>query len=103
MFSHCDVESLAGLPHQFKSAFAIVMANDIGAAITPTAVGGGPVKIGMLVNKGMPAPKATFYGFVVSTEDIIFTARVLYWRYSTCNHVIEQLLGIFTKTSIIAD
>ena len=34
--SHCDVESLAWTtPISFKSAFAIVMANDIGAAITP--------------------------------------------------------------------
>ncbi|MBK8701973.1 MAG: flippase-like domain-containing protein [Saprospiraceae bacterium] len=59
-------------PIGFRTAFGIVMANDLGAAITPTAVGGGPIKLGMLVNKGMPAPKATFMVLLSATEDIIF-------------------------------
>lgn len=78
-------------PINFKTAFAIVMANDIGAAITPTAVGGGPVKIGMLVSKGMPAPKATFMVLLSATEDIIFYAIGILFTMVYMHEVIEKL------------
>jgi uncharacterized protein (TIRG00374 family) len=86
-------------PISFKSAFAIVMANDIGAAITPTAVGGGPVKIGMLVNKGMPAPKATFMVLLSATEDIIFYGTGIVLTLLYMHHVIEQLGAYLFKHS----
>ena len=86
-------------PISFKSAFAIVMANDIGAAITPTAVGGGPVKIGMLVNKGMPAPKATFMVLLSATEDIIFYGTGIVLTLLYMHHVIEQLGAYLLKHS----
>ena len=72
------MESVADYPISFKSAFAIVVANDIGAAITPTAVGGGPVKIGMLVNKGHASTQGYFYGFIVSHR------RHTFLRYGHC-------------------
>lgn len=77
-------------PVNFKSAFAIVMSNDIGAAITPTAVGGGPVKVGMLVNKGMPAPKATFMALLSATEDLIFYGTGIIFTLLYMHDLIEQ-------------
>ncbi len=88
-------------PINFKSAIAIVMANDIGAAITPTAVGGGPVKIGLLVNKGMPAPKATFMVLLSATEDIIFYGTGLVLTLLYMHDVIEQLGQYLLKHSSI--
>ncbi len=59
-------------PVTWREAFHVVLANEIGSAIAPSAVGGGPVKIGMLVNYRVPTSKATFMILLSACEDVIF-------------------------------
>lgn len=53
-------------------AFRIVLGCEVGAALSPTAVGGGPVKLGMLVKKGMSPGRATSLTVLGSFEDTLF-------------------------------
>ena len=61
-----------GFPLTMLECFTIVITNDIGAAVVPFIVGGGPVKYGMLVAKGMPPVKSTFLVLLSMTEDLVF-------------------------------
>ena len=63
-----------GHPLEYNDALTVVISNDLGSALTPTVVGGGPVKLAMLMSKGMPGTKATFLVLLSATEDIVFYA-----------------------------
>jgi len=62
------------LRHSFSffQIFKIILSSDIGAAVTPTAVGGGYVKAGMLMQKGFSAGAAASLMTLGSFEDAIF-------------------------------
>jgi uncharacterized protein (TIRG00374 family) len=57
-----------------SDALKTVVANDIGSAITPTAVGGGYVKLGFLVKYGFSPGEATLVTLLGSIEDGAFFA-----------------------------
>ena len=57
---------------QYKDALAVIISSDLGSAITPTIIGGGPVKLAMLISKGMSGTKATFLTLLSAAEDVIF-------------------------------
>ena len=88
-------------PVNFREALAIVMVNDVGAAITPSAVGGGPIKLGMLVNKGMPASKATFMVLLSATEDIIFYSCGIIVTFIFMQGAIESFLLYLSKNMAV--
>ena len=50
----------------------IVLANELAASITPTAIGGGPLKIAMLVQTGLSAGAAACVTTLPSIEDALF-------------------------------
>ena len=57
----------------FCNILKIVLGTDLGAAISPTAVGGAPVKIGMLVQEGgISTGIATSITFLANIEDNLF-------------------------------
>jgi len=56
----------------FKECLRISVATDLGSAITPTMVGGGPIKMGMLVHGGLPIGKATAMLTLSALEDLLF-------------------------------
>ncbi len=58
-------------------AFKTVLASDIGAAITPTMLGGGYAKLGFLINYGFAPARATLVTFLGSLADTIFFAVAL--------------------------
>lgn len=59
-------------PLSFKDSLSIVIANDLGSSLTPTSVGGGPVKLIMLISKGIDSAKATFIILLSACEDLVF-------------------------------
>ena len=52
--------------------FRIVLANELAASITPTAVGGGPLKIAMLVQAGLRTGAAACVTTLPTLEDLLF-------------------------------
>ncbi len=59
-------------PVKWREAIHVVVANEVGSAVAPTAVGGGPIKVGMLMKYGVPASRATFMVLLSACEDLIF-------------------------------
>jgi uncharacterized protein (TIRG00374 family) len=52
--------------------FKIVLANELAASITPTAIGGGPLKIAMLVQTGVRTGAAACVATLPTLEDLLF-------------------------------
>jgi uncharacterized protein (TIRG00374 family) len=91
LWSHFVKEAVS-----FKDAFSIILANDIGSAVAPASVGGGPIKLGMLISKGMSAPKATFLVLLSTTEDLVFYAvgiLVAFYYIGNQMSIIDGLMG----------
>ncbi|MEE9555465.1 MAG: lysylphosphatidylglycerol synthase transmembrane domain-containing protein [candidate division Zixibacteria bacterium] len=77
-----------------SKAFKTVLASDIGAAITPTMLGGGYAKLGLLINYGFAPAKATLVTFLGSLADALFFVialplAVLWTRTWENPHVIK--------------
>jgi uncharacterized protein (TIRG00374 family) len=62
---------------RFYDIFKIVIGTQIGSAISPTAIGGGYVKLGMLIQKGLTPGAAASLMTLGSVEDAIFFAIAL--------------------------
>ncbi len=82
-------------PLTFKDAMTIIISNDLGSALTPTIIGGGPVKLAMLISKGMSTSKATFLVLLSATEDIVFyaigIALSMYYMHDTLATLLTSL------------
>lgn len=59
-------------PMSFRDATTVSVATDLGAAITPTMVGGAPIKLGMLMRKGLKSGQAAAMVIFTGIEDMIF-------------------------------
>lgn len=96
-------------PMGFRELFPVMIVNDIGAALTPTALGGGPVKMAILIKKGMPASKATFLMLMSAVEDICFyiigiILSAIYLKSTIgkiFHYLSEHLLVLITVLTII--
>lgn len=58
-------------PLAFRDGYQIAAFTDLGAAVTPTLIGGGPVKLGLLIQRGLSSGKAGFLTILGGTEDVI--------------------------------
>lgn len=63
-----------GKKYRFVDMFKMVLACELGAGVSPTAVGGGYVKVAVLVQKGMSPGAATSLMTLGSVEDFLFFA-----------------------------
>ncbi|MDZ7333481.1 MAG: flippase-like domain-containing protein, partial [candidate division KSB1 bacterium] len=61
-----------GLKLSFTETFSIVVMGEFGAAITPSAVGSGPVKIGLLIHKKLSTGAALSIATLTTLEDLAF-------------------------------
>lgn len=61
----------------FKNLFRISVATDLGASITPTVVGGAPIKIGMLTQTGFSLGTATTLIALNGIEDVCFFILII--------------------------
>jgi glycosyltransferase 2 family protein len=66
-----------GHPLTYRESFQITLATDLGAAISPTAVGGGFFKWGMLVQRGVSPGAAASITTLTPIEDAVFFAIAL--------------------------
>jgi uncharacterized protein (TIRG00374 family) len=62
---------------RFRAAFQIVLATDLGSAVSPTAVGGGLFKWGLLVQRGVSPGVAASLTTLTPIEDGLFFAIAL--------------------------
>lgn len=61
-----------GTPISLKEVLSIVLGAELGSAISPTAIGGGYVKMGMLIQKGLKPGTAVSVMTLGSVEDGLF-------------------------------
>ena len=76
--------------------FKIVLANELAASVTPTAIGGGPLKIAMLVQTGVRAGAAACITTLPTVEDILFfivAVPIAMTISSSWNHPIFNLIS----------
>ncbi len=61
-----------GQPLRYRDAFGIAVSADLGAAIAPPAIGGGAVKVGMLMKHGRDAGMSLSLLALENLEDALF-------------------------------
>jgi len=61
-----------GTKLSFNRVFRIILMSELGAAISPAAVGGAPVKTGLLIQEKMPSGAALSLATIASIEDLAF-------------------------------
>jgi uncharacterized membrane protein YbhN (UPF0104 family) len=66
-----------GQPLPWWDVFRIVLATDVGSALTPTAAGGGYAKLGLLVERGFSPGTAASLMILGSVEDYAFFALAI--------------------------
>ena len=66
-----------GCPLAPRQALRVVLGSVLGSAVTPTAVGGLPVKLSLLVDEGVPAGRGLSLSMLKSLEDAAFFALAL--------------------------
>jgi hypothetical protein len=86
-------------------AFKTVLAAEVGAAITPTLLGGGYAKLGFLIGYGFSAAEATLVTFLGTLVDGVFFAIALpislYWSRAWENpHVLHAWRGLISNWQI---
>ncbi len=94
----------------FKEALRISIATDLGSAITPTMVGGAPIKLGMLMRKGLSSGQSAAMIMFNGIEDlcffllmipisIIFSDRI---GVEILNEIVKGLTGKLSTMLIVA-
>ncbi|RMD92348.1 MAG: UPF0104 family protein [Calditrichaeota bacterium] len=86
--------SFFNLKLSHRDLFEIVLANDVAAAATPTAVGGGYAKIGLLIYHGVKPGLSASLMVIGSLEDYVSMALVvpICWLLSPPEHISLQIL-----------
>ncbi len=75
-----------GNPGSYLSCLQIVLGAEMGASVSPTAIGGGPVKVAMLMRRGLPAGRALTILSLGTFED------------AACNVLVVPTVLILTGT-----
>jgi uncharacterized protein (TIRG00374 family) len=96
-------------PLKPMQAMKTAIANDIGSAVTPTAIGGGFAKLGFLVNYGFMPGEATLITMLGTLEDGVFFAfsipsAILFSRAWSNEHVrggFNNLVGHWPVASLV--
>ncbi len=87
-------------PASFKDCLRISVATDLGSAITPTMIGGGPIKIGMLVKAGLPLGQATAMLTLAALEDLFFFLVIIPASFVFTDHIGLAIFSGFCKKVI---
>lgn len=78
-------------PLSFRDGYQIAAYTDLGAAVTPTLIGGGPVKLGLLIQRGLSAGKAGFLTILGGTEDVIMYVCAILLSLSYAHESAEKI------------
>lgn len=83
----------------FKDALRIVMTADLASALSPTAVGGAPVKAALLLNRGFNPGNVGFMLTWGIIEDIFFYTTgillALFFSQNLVNDIANKVAGFF--------
>lgn len=84
---------LLGEKISFRESLKVVITTDVASALSPTAVGGGPVKLALLIKRGFKAGNAGFiltYGII---EDIIFYSSGILLALIFSKGLVQDTVG----------
>jgi uncharacterized protein (TIRG00374 family) len=94
-----------GFRLRFREAFQMTLATDLGSAVSPTAVGGGFFKWGMLVQRGIsPGAAASLATFPTIEDGIFFAIAVpsaIVFTESWDLPVLRVIAGEFRENAIV--
>jgi glycosyltransferase 2 family protein len=94
-----------GYPLGFRDALRMTLAVDLGSAVSPTAVGGGFFKWGMLVQRGVsPGAAASITTFPTIEDAIFFTIALpvaVFWTASWDLPVFAQIAEEFRRNALL--
>ena len=86
-----------GHPFSFPEALRISIMSQLGAAVSPTLVGGEPVKAGMLYKKGVSFGESTSLTSIAAVEDLTFylVGMPIAFIFTSAFHVgrVEQVVS----------
>ena len=86
----------------FVEALKTIAYSEFGAALSPTAVGGSPVKVAMLVRHGFTPGSAITLATIGSLEDFVFFMIALPAAFLlTTHHEFAFLNGITTRIGLV--
>lgn len=83
-------------PVRYRDALAIAVTADLGAAIAPPLIGGGAVKIGMLMKKGLGAGTALSLPVLENMEDALFFLFLVPLAFLPAS--LQDLAGFFAQS-----
>ena len=90
---------------QFTEVLQIVVATDLGSAVTPSWVGGGPVKVGLLHQKGFSLAASTMLLALASFEDILFYVLFIpisiFWTNTWDNALVVNLIALIKDNGLV--
>lgn len=78
---------------KFKTALKVAIYTELGAAITPTLIGGGPIKLALLYKNGLSTGKAGFLTLLGGCEDFIMYTSVFIISCFHARDAVIQILG----------
>jgi glycosyltransferase 2 family protein len=93
-----------GYPISLRDAYQIILGMDLGAAVSPTAVGGGIFRWGMLVQRGVSPGAAASLATLPTLEDAIFFAVALplgIYLSASWNLPIFQQMGPYVRDNVL--
>ena len=82
-----------GQGFKLKEALRIAVFTELGAAITPTLIGGGPIKLALLIKHKLSTGKAGFLTLLNGLEDFIMYCTVLVVAFFHARESIFKILA----------
>ncbi len=88
----------------FKTGLKIAIYTELGAAITPTLIGGGPIKLALFIKNGLSTGKAGFLTLLNGVEDFIMYTTVFiiscFYAREAVLKILKSILGFITSNWI---
>lgn len=89
----------------FRETLKIAVSTDLGAALTPTIIGGGPVKLAMLLRQKTPPAKAGILIALGGFEDLIFYLSgillAFFFAFDSISKIFESILRMLRENALI--
>lgn len=84
-------------PLSYKDCLKTQVYTDLGGALSPTAIGGGPVKLGYLINKGMSPGKAGLLTALNGFEDFVMYCFIIIVSFFHIRESIGKIFGAISN------
>ena len=89
----------------FRETLKIAVSTDLGAALTPTIIGGGPVKLAMLLRQKVPASKAGILIALGGFEDLLFylagISLGLVFAFDSIMKILSSIYQLLTENLLL--